>query len=175
MTERSSKICPLCCEPVHPLARKCPHCHHYLNKWTLALYHPLIAISPTLVFLGICALMLGRLADRGADFSSYQSQLRVDHSEIAFGETSGRPTVAVIGTIRNDSKISWVRITLEVQYFDAAHKLVDTVQNEGYGLVVPAGKEGAFKVSRPREFDMAKYASHEVHILDAREVRGIFW
>jgi hypothetical protein len=119
--------------------------------------------------------MLARVADRGADFKSFQSQLRVDHSEIAFGEAADRPTVAVLGTIRNDSKVSWGRITLEVQYFDAAHKLVDTVQNEGYGLVIPAGNVGAFKVSRPREFELAKYAAHEVHILDARELRGILW
>ena len=122
VNEPESKTCPLCCEPVHPAARKCPHCQHYLNKWTLLANHPLVAISPMFVALAVGAVMLEGMFAPGKSFDSYRSQVRVTHSELQFGELRAGPTVAVVGTMQNESNIAWKTVTLEVQFFDKSGK-----------------------------------------------------
>jgi len=172
MNEAETKTCPLCCEPVRPAARKCPHCHHYLNKWVLAAYHPLIAISPMLLMFGIGFYLLSRALDRGESFEAFRSQVHITHSELQMGELREGPTVAVVGTIHNDSAIAWKDMTIEVQFFDKSHKLIDTKQRRDYLLSLPPKEDCAFKVSQPREFNLADYASHEVRIISARDAKG---
>ena len=172
MNEVESKTCPLCCEPVRPAARKCPHCQHYLNKWVLAAYHPLIALSPMLIMVAIGFYLLSRAIDRGESFEAFRSQVRVTHSELRPGELPTGPTVAVVGTIHNESNIAWKDLAIEVQFFDKSHKLIDTKQRRDYSLSLPPKGDCAFKVSQPREFDLADYASHEVRVITAKDAKG---
>ncbi len=172
MTEAESKTCPLCCEPVRPAARKCPHCHHYLNKWVLAAYHPLIAISPMLLAFGVGFYLLSRVLDRGQSFEAFRSQVLISHSELQFGGLPAGPTVAVVGTLHNESNVAWKDLTIEVRFFDKSHKLIDTKQRQDYWLMLPPKGDSAFKVSQPREFDAANYASYEARIVTARDAKG---
>jgi hypothetical protein len=172
MNEPATKTCPLCREPVHPEARKCPHCQHYLNKWVLANFHPLIIISPVLLVFGAIFIWLMHTLDRGESFEPFRSQLQITHSEMQFGELPTGPTVAVIGTIHNESNVAWKYINVEVRYFDKSHKLIDTQQRPEYSLSVPPKGDCAFKVSHLREFKLADYASHEVHIVGSHDANG---
>ena len=174
MSETESKTCPLCCEPVRPGARKCPHCHHFLNKWVLAAYHPLVAISPLLLMFAVGCYLLARALHRGADFESFRSQVRVTRSELEFGELPppAGQTVAVVGTIQNDSTIGWKDLVIEARFFDASHKLIDTRQKRDYVLSLPARGDCAFKFTQPREFDRGGYVSHEVRVVSARDANG---
>ena len=172
MNEAESKTCPLCREPVHPAARKCPHCQHYLNKWVLAAYHPLIAVSPILIAFALAVYFLARVINRGESFEPYRSLIHVIHSELEFGELPAGPTVAVVGTIHNESSVAWRDLTIEVQFFDKTHKLIDTKQRRDYLLSLPSKENCAFKVSQPREFALANYASYEVRVVSARDAKA---
>lgn len=174
MNEAESKTCPLCCEPVRPAARKCPHCLHYLNKWVLAAYHPLIAISPMFLTFGVGFYLLSRAIDRGQSFDAFRSQVAITQSELQFGELPAGPTVAVIGTLHNETNVAWKDLTFEVQFFDKSHKLIDTKQRQDYGSALPAKSNCAFKVSQPREFNAADYASYEVRVVTAKDAKGFF-
>ena len=173
MDEAETKMCPLCCEPVRMAARKCPHCHHYLNKWVLAATHPLVAVTPMFILLTIGFIMLSRVLDRGESFDSFHSQVYVTQSELEFGDLPPKgPTVAVVGTIHNDSHVTWKDISIEVQFFDKTHKLIDSKQSRDYSSSLRPKDNGAFKVSQPREFNKADYASYEVRVIDAKDRNG---
>ncbi len=174
MNEAESKTCPLCCETVRPAARKCPHCQHYLNKWVLIANHPLIAVSPMILVFAIGGYFLARVLDRGERFDSHRSQVHITHSELQLGELRAGPTVAVVGTIQNESNVAWKTITLEVQFFDKSHKLIDTKQSKQWSddLFLPAKGNCAFKVSQPREFNPTDYASYDIRVVEAHDAHG---
>ena len=170
MNEAEPKTCPLCCEPVRPMARKCPHCQHYLNKWVLAAYHPLIATSPILVLFAGSIFWLASVLHRGEDFASYRSQIHVTDTQMKFGETSKEATVAVVGNIQNDSSIPWKDVRLEVQFFDSTNKPMDA--KTAYTTDIPAHDHAAFKFSQRREFPQEEYHSFVVRALIARDARS---
>ena len=126
-----------------------------------------------LIAFALVIYALTRFMDRGESFDSYRSQVHVTHSELEFGDLPSKgPTVAVVGTIHNDSHVAWKDINIEVQFFDKAHKLIDTKQTRDYSGSLQPKDNGAFKVSQPREFNQADYASYEVRILDAKDRNG---
>lgn len=170
MTESLSKTCPLCCEPVHQGARKCPHCQHYLNKWVLAAYHPLIATSPFLLLFAGSLFWLASVLHRGEDFERYRSQIHATDTQMKFGEASQGSTIAVVGNIQNDSAIPWKDIRLDVLFFDNANKLMDAKM--AYTVEVPARDHAAFKFSQRREFPKEEYHSFIVRVLTARDARS---
>jgi len=174
MNETPTKNCPLCCEPVRSEARKCPHCQHFLNKWVLIAYHPLSSMVPVLLCFVIGGYFFAQIFDKGQSFEPYRSQVHITNSELQFGELRTGPTVAVVGTIQNGSNITWKTVTLEVQYFDKAHKLIDTKQSKQWSdeVYLPARGSSAFKISQPREFNSNDYASYEIRVVDARDRRG---
>jgi hypothetical protein len=172
MNEAESKMCPLCCEPVKPAARKCPHCQHYLNKWVLVAYHPLVAVIPMLLMFFVGFYWLSQIFDHGQNFEAFRSQITITHSELRFGELKTGPTVAVVGVLHNESNVAWKDVALEVQFFDKSHKLVDTKQRPDYYMMLPPKKDCTFKISQPREFEAADYASHEVRVITAKDAKG---
>ena len=125
-----------------------------------------------LIMFGAGFYLLSRAIDQGQGFESYRSQIHVTHSELELGELPNGPTAAVVGTIHNDSNVGWKDLTIEVQFFDKAHKLIDAKQQRGYALSLPPKDNCAFKVSQPREFNSTDYASHEVRVLSARDAKG---
>jgi hypothetical protein len=89
-----------------------------------------------------------------------------------FGQTSKEETVAVVGTIRNDSPIVWKDVQVEVQYLDAAKKVLDVRSGWAATSAIPPHDSAAFKVSQTREFPKEKYSSYTVRVLWARDGRA---
>ena len=173
LDENSTKACPLCCERINAKARKCPHCQHFQNKRTLLAYHPAVAIAPLAIMMAACLLMLTRALDPGESFQAHIQQVHVLHYDMQFGELKNGPTVTVVGTIENDSKIAWKEGVIEVRFYDKDHKLADVKQQRDYMGVLPTGIS-AFKVSMPREFAPEKYVSCEVGVIWAHDAHRIF-
>jgi hypothetical protein len=172
MTDPTTKQCPLCKEPVQNDARKCPHCQHFLNQWTFAAYHPAIALIPFALIIFASVYFLGRVFRHGENFDDYKSQVRVEDSRMEFGQNSkGEETVAVVGTIRNDSPIPWKDVEVEIQYRDSAKKVFDAKTSPGYSTTVPAHSTGAFKISQAREFPKGDYQLYSANVLWARDAR----
>lgn len=179
MDETTTKLCPICCEQINAQARKCPHCQHFQNKWTLLAYHPAVAVAPMILAFVACGVFLTRVFSPGEDFESHRAQIHVAESAMQFGErpaaqSAPAPTVAVVGTIQNDSGITWKDAVIEVEYFDKDHKLIDARQQRDYTEVLAPGQPCAFKISMTRDFSADKYASYEVRVVSARDGRGFF-
>jgi hypothetical protein len=121
-----------------------------------------------LMLLG-AGYFFSRVFNRGEDFNSHRSQVRVEQSEMRIGNLGAGPTIAVVGTIRNDSPVTWKDVSVEARFFDKSHKLIDTKQSP-YGLYdLPANDSCPFKISLPREFPATDYDSCQVRILSAQD------
>jgi hypothetical protein len=125
--------------------------------------------------MAIAFIMLGtyisHVFGRGESFEPYRSQVHVGSSELQFGDLRAGPTVAVVGTIQNESSVLWKSVTLEVRFFDKSHKLIDTKQSRRWSddLSLPAKGTCAFKISQPREFNIEVYNTCEVHVAEASD------
>ena len=153
-------------------ARKCPFCHHFQNRASLVMYHPvfmaLFACVPLLVML----IVFTRLLDPGENYETYKDQVVITDSQIAFGDTKSSSTVAVIGTIKNTSLVPWKEIQFHVDFFDAAGKRTDVGEKEDYSFRLSANGTSSFKVSFRREFPETNYVKHTVRVVAAKDARA---
>ena len=154
------------------LARKCPHCQHFQNRLSMVMFHPafgvLFATIPLVAFLVFFATVF----DSGEDFQTYQSQIQVTDSELAFGDTKSGGTIAVMGTVTNTSPVPWKEIQFHVDFFDAEGRRTDVGQKEEYSFYLPAKASTSFKVSFRREFPETNYTKHAVRVLTAKDARA---
>lgn len=78
--------------------------------------------------------------------------------------------VTTLGSIRNLAEVPMGEIVVETRFLDASGKLVDTVTQPLHGIVVPAGREVAFRASDMATRDKAAYASQEVRVASAESL-----
>jgi len=153
-------------------ARKCPHCHHFQNRWSILMYHPAFAVLFASLPIAVALVMFAVLFDPGENYEAYRDQIVISDSQIAFGDTKSGATVAVIGTIKNTSQISWKEIQFHVDFLDAAGKRVDVGEKEDYSFRLPAGETSSFKLSFRREFPETNYVKHVVRIVGAKDAKA---
>jgi hypothetical protein len=157
-------------------ARKCPHCHTYQTRLAqcASWAPPAVAIAFMAVMLGGYALIFRDMFDQGEPFAKHEDHIEVVASRVEFGNADDRPTVAVIGRVRNGSSVDWKDFVFHVEFHDAAGKLTDAGQELNYYESLPAGEELAFKLSLPREFAESAYAKHTIRIVSARDAVARF-
>ena len=153
-------------------AQKCPHCHHFQNRWSMVMFHPAFAVCFAFVPLVAMLVVIASTFDRGEDYEIYKDQVHVTESRIAFGDTKAGSTVAVIGTITNASRVSWKEIQFHVDFLDAAGKRTDVGEKEDYSFRLPAAEKSSFKVSFRREFPETNYVTSVVRVVGAKDVRA---
>jgi hypothetical protein len=166
------KTCKMCCMEISQQARKCPHCHHFQNRWSMVMFHPAFAACFAILPMIAMLIVFATLFDRGEDYETYRSQILITDSQIVFGDTKSGATVAVIGNITNASQISWTEIQFHVDFLDAAGKRADVGQREEYSFRLPAGQATSFKVSFRREFSETNYVTPVVRVVSAKDVKA---
>jgi hypothetical protein len=154
--------------------RKCPHCHHSQNRWTMVMFHPGFAVFLFSLPLVAMTIVFSTFFDPGENYVTYKDQIVISDCQIALdlGNTKSAATVAVIGTIRNTSKVYWKDIKFHVDFFDAAGKRADVGQREEYSYGLAAGETSSFKVSFTREFPETNYVKPVVRIVGATGMRS---
>jgi hypothetical protein len=155
-------------------ARKCPYCHHFQNRLVLFMYHPGFAVlifSLPMVFM---LIVISNIFERGENYEVYKDQISVSDNKIFFGDSKSGATVAVIGTIKNTSKVSWKEVKFHVDFFDAAGRRADVGEKDDYSFTLPASGTSSFKVSFRREFSETNYVKPEVRVVGAKDVRAGF-
>jgi hypothetical protein len=171
-TDTTKKSCKMCRMEIPREARKCPFCHHFQTRLHTVLFHPAFMV---LLFSLIVATMLASFAsvfDTGANFEMYKDQIVVTESQVAFGDTQSGATVAVLGTIRNNSRISWKDVQFHVDFMDATGKRVDVGERQDGSFHLLAGESSTFKVSFHREFPESNYVKHSVRVVSAKDARA---
>lgn len=176
MTDSTTKICKMCFMAIPVEAKKCPHCHHFQNRLSTFIFHPafgvVIALLPMLMLFAFFTWWIDVEFNKGEDYQRYSGQVQITESKIAFGEATNGATVAVIGTIKNNSPIPWKDILFQVDFQDANGQRVDAGQKEPYPYFLPAGDSLSFKVSFRREFPETNYVHHTIRVVSAKDGRA---
>ncbi len=162
----------MCCLEIPQQAKKCPHCHHFQNRWSMVMFHPGFAVLLFSLPMVATLIVFSTIFDTGENYETYKDQIHITDSQIALGDTKSGATVAVIGTITNASRVSWKEIQFHVDFLDAAGKRVDVGEREDYSFRLPAGETSSFKVSFRREFPETNYVKHVVRVVSAKDVRA---
>ena len=173
MEQETARLCPMCRAPVHPEARKCGACGHWLG-----VRGPLLFVLLILAVFGAGYVVVGIMLDvpspfqRKASPSEVLEQLAVVDSWIRFAEQGECGFVSTVGTLQNESTdIAAEDIYVEVRYFDADGALIDAEGAEQYGLVLLPGAEAAFSVRGRASSERADYASHQATVVSAEQAR----
>lgn len=168
----STKTCKMCSSEISQQARKCPHCHHFQNRWSMIMFHPVFAVGFACLPLAAMLFVFASIFDAGEKYETYKDQIQITDSHIFFGDTKSGATVAVIGTFTNASRISWREIQFHVDFLDAAGKRADVGEREDYSFRLPAGEASSFKISFRREFPETNYVTPTVRIVGAKDARA---
>jgi hypothetical protein len=168
----ATKTCKMCCMEIPQQARKCPCCHQFQDRRSMILYHPGLHIVVALVPMLVMFVIIGSIFDTGEKYEHFKDQIVLADSHIVFGDTKSGPTVAVIGTITNTSKVSWKEVQFHVDFLDAGSKRTDVGEREDYNFRLPASESTSFKVSFRREFPESNYVKAIVRVVGAKDERA---
>jgi len=90
MTNEKIKICKMCFKEISDKAKKCPYCQHWQNKWSLITFHPLFAMIPMIIMLGIFLTLWGglfeKIFDPGEPFSKHKNSIIIEQTKMKFGQ-----------------------------------------------------------------------------------------
>jgi hypothetical protein len=168
----AQKKCKMCYMEIPQQSRKCPYCHHFQNRWSMVIFHPASAVFFACLPMAVMLIAFATLFDTGEKYEIYKNQITITDTQIALGDTKSGATVAVIGLIKNTSRVSWKEILFHVDFLDAAGKRVDVGEREDYNFRLPAGETSSFKVSFRREFSETNYVQPVVRIVGAKDERA---
>lgn len=169
----NTKVCPLCAEPIRPAAKVCPHCRHWLKKWSL--YNPqvgaAIILGLYLVVVVVTVAVFEKLFGSKRDLSAYQGQIDILSSELSFRINGTNRYVTVVGIVTNKCDFPWNEVGIEAQCFDTNGKLIDVIPAKGdfRGIPVLARSESAFKIESSAAQPEANYSSHKAFVRWAKD------
>lgn len=172
-TQGQTKACAWCAEPIRLAARVCPHCRRMQPRWARRIWVELVVFCA--LFAGGGAWLLLTLRSSlgpGRSFEPHRHQLVVVSSERHWSSATNGNFISVIGQLRNDSPHAWKQIELEVQYFDAQGRLIDT-RSDTLWATVPPGATHSFRVRGPADKPESAYASHHVRVNWAKDARTL--
>jgi hypothetical protein len=91
----------------------------------MMMFHPGFAVLFFSLPLVGMMIVFSTFLDPGENYAPHKDQIVISDCQIALGNTKSAATVAVIGTIKNTSKVSWKDIKFHVDFFDAAGRRAD--------------------------------------------------
>jgi len=95
--------------------------------------------------------------------------LKISDTTFSYSKEDGHGNISTIGTIKNLSDMRIDRLVLEVKYFDQAKRLIDTVTQPLYGVVVPPSQEVSFRVLDVAAKSKEAYVSSSVRVVTAEQ------
>ena len=170
------KECPSCCEQINAKAIKCPHCQAWQSKWRYDqsnLKHQLIFITTLLAVFGVAYTgLIGSMFGSG-DFDDNKNLIKIENSNFNYAVKDCGARISIIGSIQNDSEITWKDIYFEVQFFNDKNELIDTISENEYDLLLLPTESTSFKITGAADKEKSSYDHHKIIIKSARE-GGLF-
>jgi hypothetical protein len=153
-------------------ARKCPFCQHFQNRTVMLIYSPIFVGLFATVPLICIMFLFSTFFDRGESFETYKDQITITESQFDFGETKSGKTIAVIGTIKNNSPIPWTDIQIHADFYDPRFKRIDVGEKKQSSFYLPPNGTSSFKISFPLEFPESNYVKTDVKVATAKDARA---
>jgi len=106
--------------------------------------------------------------------SNYREKLVIIESKMHFSQSEKGSFVSVVGRLKNNTNIPWKYPCIQAQFFNSSGDLVDSVSDNGYGLIIPPHSEASFRVRGEADKGKDQYIKHKVVLLWAEEERSLF-
>ncbi len=169
------KQCHACGEEIKSIAKRCSHCQTWQSKWRIEPSDPRYAIIWVVIMLVIFGGMYFKMGFWGKkDFQDYASKLFITDSSINYGSDNCGSFVSVIGKIKNNTDVAWEDVYFEVQFFNSDNKLIDTISDNDYSLVMIPKSESTFKVRGKADHNKEAYKNFKIIVKKARESKNLF-
>jgi len=126
-----------------------------------------LAVMVVLMALMI-PLMRYALFPSGNDFDDYRDKLQFASQSLTFTRDRERDLVVVVGTIKNDSDVTWRNLYVEARFLDIKGEMIDS---QSYGLsdvIVRAKSNSAFRISAYAVHPIKEYARVVLTITSAK-------
>lgn len=106
------------------------------------------------------------------EFDESGAALKVLRATLSYEKEEAGGMVTTLAAVRNTAAVCVENLVVEVNYFDADKKLVDTVTQLLYGVVLPPSQEVSFRVRDTAARDKGAYAAVQVRIVAAEQRAG---
>jgi hypothetical protein len=141
-----------------------------LASWLTLLGFFLLFYGPLL--LG--SWWVGSAQRPGRIFEPYRDKIVVLDTTMHYSHSPSTNFISTVGLLRNDSPYSWKALQLEVQYYNAGGKLIDTKTETLQYQELPAGLTEAFRIRTAAACDEPLYASNNVIVRTAKDARKLW-
>ena len=145
--------CRVCREVIASDAKRCPKCRSWQSGWR-ALWSPSTPQSlgyQLVVTVVIIALMIPLMKyvffSGGKDFEDYRDKLQLETPSISFTKADKRDLVVVVGTIKNQSDVTWRNIHVEARFLNPKGEMVDSQSYDLRDVIVRANTDAAYRVT----------------------------
>ena len=162
-----TKKCYSCCEEIKAEAKQCPHCQSYQSPINRVIKSPAGGAIIGLVFVWV--LFVWFIGNRFENNAIYDPKevLTIADSSIKFKDASCGKQVVVLGRISNKGEEVLTDIVFDVEFYDQDGKLIDSVSDTEYDLVVPPGSTKSFKIKGSSGANEELYATHKIVVAKA--------
>ncbi len=145
-----TKECKSCGEEIKSKASKCPHCQTPQSKWAYDRTNIKHVFISMFIIFGLTAYIFnnafsGLLFPK--DFNEYNELIKIQNTTISFKEKACGKTITVIGEIINNSTSKWTDIYFEARFYDKENKLIDTISDKTYDLMLTNNSTSTFKIT----------------------------
>jgi len=111
----------------------------------------------------------------GEDFTAHRGDLSFASQSLTFAKEKDREYFAVVGTIRNTSKITWRDVYVEARFLNAGNELIDTYSSQLRDVIVLPNSDAAFRLTSYTARPSSEYSKVVLTITSAREKSWRDW
>jgi hypothetical protein len=176
-----TKACRICREPIAADAKRCSKCQAWQSKWatfwnggaTQSFGQQIVWVTITMVVMFAAWRYL--LFPRGAEFQGHRQELVFADHKLSFRNEKDREYFAVVGTMRNNSDITWRDIYVEARFIDSKGELIDAYSSSLREVIVLPKSEAAFRLTSYTSRPSKEYAKVTLTITSAKEKSWRDW
>ena len=176
---QDAKICPTCGEEIKAIAKKCPHCLTWQSKWKIDQSNPkyqLFWVTLFIIFIAFSFYFKSSVSDKlsTSNFEDSRELITIKNSKMNYVTKECGGSVSILGTIINNSEVSWESFYFEVKFYNKDNVLIDSLSDNDYNLVVLPHSDSSFIIDGKADKSKEEYDHFEIILKKARESNALF-
>ena len=170
-----TKACRVCRESIAADAKRCPRCQAWQSSWatfwfgntTQSFGQQIIWVVVMLV--AMWAAFRFFMFPSGKDFQDHRADLVFASQSMTFRKEKEREYFAVVGTIRNNSDVTWRDPYIDARFLNSKNEMIDTYSSQLRDVIVRPRTDAAFRLTGYTARPNSEYSRVVLTITSAKE------